>query len=130
MPKKLFQKGQSGNPNGRPKKEHCFSDIARQILSAKKLDIEYTFPSGGTMKLSKVHLESDKTFYHSLVCALLKEGLDGNVQAVKELIDRTEGKAIESIDHTTKGEKIVQNTYNVVSAKTAEALKEIDKNGI
>jgi hypothetical protein len=99
-----FLPGISGNPNGRPKKEKAFSEIARNLLASNKIDIEYTFPSGGTMKTAKVHLESTKTIYHGLVAALVKEGMEGNVQAIKELIDRTEGKAHESVAMTFNDE--------------------------
>lgn len=109
--KHLFKKGESGNPKGRPKKEKCFSDIARQLLSAKKLNIEYTFPKDGKEVTARVSITSDKTIYHGLCAALVREGMGGNVQAIKELIDRTEGKAKEFIDHTTKGEPIAGNDY-------------------
>ena len=117
--------GQCANKNGRPRKEKCFSDIARSLLGAKKIDIEYTFPSGGTMKTAKVHIESDKTIYHGLVCALVKEGMDGNVQAIKELIDRTEGRAKENMDLTTKGDKIASNVYNIINAEQKEVIEKL-----
>lgn len=122
---RLFQPGVSGNPHGRPKKEKCFSDIARQLLAAKKIDIEYTFPSGGVMKTAKVHLESTKTIYHGLIAALVKEGMDGNVQAIKELIDRTEGKAQEHIDHTTKGKELAQPIFQLIDTKTKEMCEQL-----
>jgi hypothetical protein len=101
-----FMPGHTGNANGRPKKINTFSDTARALLASKKIDIEYTFPHNGVLKTAKVHFESSKTINHALIAALIKEGMDGNVQAIKELIDRTEGRAKESIDHTTLGEKI------------------------
>lgn len=93
-----FKPGVSGNPKGRPKKERCFSDIARQLLASKKIDIEYSFPKEGKLVTSKMHMESSDSMYHSLAAALIREGMAGNVNAIRELIDRTEGKAIQFIE--------------------------------
>ena len=93
-----FRPGQSGNPNGRPKKADTFSDIARTLLSAKEIHIEYSYPKAGKLINSKLNITSDNTINHSLVAALVKEGMDGNVNAIKELIDRTEGRALQMVN--------------------------------
>ncbi|KKM26665.1 hypothetical protein LCGC14_1582460 [marine sediment metagenome] len=89
-----FEKGQSGNPNGRPKKENTFSDTAIELLGASEIDIKYTING----KEKEIRLESNKNIYFGLVSALILEGLKGDVRAIKELIDRTEGKAVQKID--------------------------------
>jgi hypothetical protein len=119
--------GETHNPNGRPKKEKCFSDIARTLLGAKKIDIEYTYPKDGKNFTRKMHVESDKPMYHSLVAALIREGMDGNVQAIKELIDRTDGKVTEHLDHTTKGKEVTQNIYNILDASQKETIEEVHR---
>lgn len=83
----------SRNPNGRPTLIHTFSNTAREILSSKKLDVSYTYPGkdGGKPVTKNIHLETTVNFHHGLVSALLSEGLSGNIQAAKELINRTEG---------------------------------------
>lgn len=43
-----------------------------------------------------------------LLDQLYKEGKDGNIAAIKEYLDRQLGKAKDSIDITTKGDKINQ----------------------
>ena len=93
----LFQPGTSGNPAGRPKKADTFSDIARTLLASKELDITYTYPKDGVMVTRKMQITSNNTFNHSMAAALIKEGMDGNVTAVRELIDRTEGKVTDNI---------------------------------
>jgi hypothetical protein len=93
----LFLPGYTANPNGRPKKENTFSDIARALLSSKSIDITYTFPKDGEIVTSKMQITSDNTFNHALAVALIKEGMGGNVQAIKELVDRTEGKVSDSM---------------------------------
>ena len=72
-----------------------------------------------------MHITSSESMNHSLVVALIKEGMDGNVKAITELIDRTEGKAPASIDFTTKGEKIQQHVFQVIDEKTAAMCESI-----
>lgn len=89
-----FKKGQSGNPNGRPKKENTFSDTAVELLESSSIEIKYTL--NGEEK--EMVLQSSKNIYCGLVSALIVQGLKGDVRAIKELIDRTEGKAVQKID--------------------------------
>jgi len=93
----MFEKGKSGNPNGRPKQEKCFSAIARQLLKAKRLDISCAFTNLKTGKLESKHfeIESEKTIYHALVAVLAAKGLGGDIKAIQELVDRVEGKALQ-----------------------------------
>ena len=42
---------------------------------------------------------------------------DGDLNAIKEVIDRTEGKAQQKIDHTTMGEKMPAPIYGGTSRK-------------
>lgn len=83
----------SRNPNGRPTLIHTFANTAREILSSNKLDVSYTYPSkeDGNPITKNIHLETTQNFHHGLVSALLTEGLSGNIQAARELINRTEG---------------------------------------
>ena len=81
---KPFKKGQSGNPNGRPKKGVGIADI----LNAKSKEAD---ESGETMKekmLRKVYA--------------LATGPRPERWAVEFIADRTEGKALERIDQTTR----------------------------
>lgn len=84
VPGKPFKKGQSGNPNGRPKKGLAIADI----LNAKSSEAD---ESGETMKekmLRKVYA--------------LATGPRPERWAVEFIADRTEGKALERIDQTTR----------------------------
>jgi len=98
VPGRPFPPGVSGNPEGRPKKENTFSDICRELLQSKEIDITYTFPKKGQMVTSHMHMQSDKTMNHSLAAVLIKEGMSGNVKAIQEIIDRTDGKPKQTID--------------------------------
>ena len=78
-----FKKGQSGNPKGRPK----MPDI-REALS-KVLNEE----KDGNKALDVI------------LKALRAKAMKGDVRAIQELFDRAYGKAKQSIDHTTQGDK-------------------------
>tara|TARA_R100000655_G_scaffold35282_2_gene68658 strand:+ start:189 stop:509 length:321 start_codon:yes stop_codon:yes gene_type:complete len=84
VPGKPFKPGQSGNLNGRPKKGLAIADI----LNAKSSEAD---ESGETMKekmLRKVYA--------------LATGPRPERWAVEFIADRTEGKALERIDQTTR----------------------------
>lgn len=74
-----FEKGQSGNPKGRPK-DKPFSDMLR--IAIKEASAE-----GGT----KLRAVAD---------VLVNEAIKGNVQAIKELADRLDGKPAQALEHS------------------------------
>lgn len=112
MEKVKWKKGQSGNPKGRPPMEKCFSDTARLILNATELNIDLIVETNGKKRVNKIAYKAKRGFYHALVCALLKEGMSGNVQAIKELIDRSDGKVKEMIEtHQTQVLEIIGGKY-------------------
>lgn len=69
-----FQPGESGNPGGRPK-----SAVLSAALRAK-------------LKSDVVKKLTSRTFAEKLCDKLVEEGLDGNVNAIVAIGDRTEGK--------------------------------------
>lgn len=73
---KGFKKGQSGNPNGRPKKGLAIADILNS-----KLDI----------------VKSGKTQRELVLEKVIDLALDGEKWAMEFIADRTEGKAIERV---------------------------------
>lgn len=76
-----FKKGQSGNPKGRPKSA-MLSDALRRKMSEAMPDAP------------------EKMIAEGVADALLKEALGGDVSAIKEVFDRTEGKVATKIDST------------------------------
>jgi hypothetical protein len=95
-----FKKGETGNPHGRPKLAQTFAEVARKMMSAKKVDVEYTvIEDDGQEKIKHIKIEThEKNIYHGLVAALIKDGMRGNVNSITQLIDRTEGKALQTIE--------------------------------
>ena len=72
-PVSMWKKGQSGNPNGR-------RNAAKDILN-KLLDSEM----------------DDRSQREALLSKLLQMGMRGDLGAIKEVLDRTEGKSKEHI---------------------------------
>ena len=100
---KGWKPGESGNPNGRPKKGEAWADVANELLNSKEIDITMKMADG---KVKRLSLESDKSFRHAVIVGMIKEAMKGNVQAARELADRTEGKSKEIREVTNNTEPI------------------------
>lgn len=100
---KGWKKGQSGNPSGRPKKGEAWADVANSLLNSNEINITMKMSDG---KIKKMDLEADKSFRHAVIIGQISAAMNGNVQAAKELADRTEGKAKETKEITNKNEPI------------------------
>ena len=98
-----WKPGESGNPNGRPKKGEAWADVANELLNSKEINITMKLADG---KVKRLSLGSDKSFRHAVIVGMIKEAMNGNVQAAKELADRTEGKSKERREVTNKVEPI------------------------
>ena len=96
-----WEKGQSGNPKGRPKKGSSWSDVANQLLDASELDINVTLPNWKQHQIT-CKIEDGNTIRHAVVGALIVEALKGNIQAIRELADRTEGKPAQKLEAEIK----------------------------
>ena len=86
---KRFKPGVSGNPLGRPKKGDAWADVANEILGAKSVIMTITSEDGKTKEMS---LGCNKTLRHAIIFAQVNAAMNGNIQAARELADRTEGK--------------------------------------
>ena len=76
-----FKKGESGNPNGRPKKGLAISDILETI---------------GARSHSK-----DKTMKERVLEVVYDSALEGDLNCAKFIADRTEGTALQKMSVTT-----------------------------
>lgn len=74
-----FKKGETGNPNGRPKLTKL-TDALREQLAETNPDAP------------------EETVAEQIARALISEAKTGNVQAIREIADRTEGKPKQAID--------------------------------
>jgi hypothetical protein len=74
-----FPKGESGNPDGRPKKT--------RLTDALREQLQQSHPQ-----------KPEETIAELIAKKLINEALKGNIQAIREIGDRTEGKPKQSID--------------------------------
>ena len=84
----MWEKGQSGNPKGRPKKGNSWSDCLKAIG-------EQNTVKGKTNK--------------ELICEMLYDkAAEGDLTAINAIMDRIEGKPkqVQDIDVTSKGNEI------------------------
>lgn len=73
----LFPPGQSGNPNGRPKKGQTMTEILSQTLEAQE--------------------HEGKTGKEALALKLYALALEGDVGALKYIFERLDGKPLQAI---------------------------------
>ena len=86
---KPFIKGQSGNPNGRPKKLPELDKLMAEVLGEEKDGI---------------------TAAKAILNMLRGKAAKGDIKAAQLLLDRAYGKAKQNIDITTQGEKVTVPT--------------------
>lgn len=84
-----FKKGQSGNPNGRPKKEFSLTESMREYLSTKDPET----------KLTRREMLINSTMTHAL---------KGDATSQKLIWNYLEGMPQQKVDLTTLGEKLNQ----------------------
>lgn len=85
-PGKPFKKGQSGNPNGRPRKLPALDKLMAELLGYEEGKPEETAAAMAMLR------------------ALYKKALKGNTEAVKIIMDRAYGKPKQEIAMNHSGE--------------------------
>lgn len=80
-----WKPGESGNPNGRPKKDVNLTSLMKELLPEKA---EYIAP-GST--------PDDKTWRQVIIKALFVKAAKGDIKAIELVLERTEGKITQPI---------------------------------
>lgn len=101
-----WEKGQSGNPNGRPKGSKSRSTIARYWLEATQ-----------TVKNPLTGKDETLTQEDLMTLALIKKGRGGDVGAYKALMDSGYGGVLQKTDITTDGEKVNVSIIEIAGSK-------------
>lgn len=78
-----FEKGQSGNPAGRPRNEQAITPLLRRLLQEKR---------------------AGKTRAEHVANTLLSLAEDGDLNAIRTVLERIDGKVLDQIDVTSNGE--------------------------
>jgi len=73
-----WKKGQSGNPNGRPRIGHTMTETLRRLLEEKR--------------------EDGQTYREAILLKMRDLAIGGNLEAAKYVIDRLEGKPAQALE--------------------------------
>lgn len=106
---KIWEKGESGNPKGRPKK----LVPSMKIEGYKLTEINDTIQSIISMTVDELRMVWDNpksTILEKTVAGALRKSLEkGNLESVETLINRVYGKPKEKVDLTSNGQSILVN---------------------
>jgi len=92
---KPFQPGKSGNPAGKPKGTPNTSTRLRRLLDiTQNLSNPITEEVEGFTVLEQIDMK------------LIMKAREGDLNSIKEVYDRMEGKPQQSVDMTTKGKEL------------------------
>ena len=92
-PEHRFKPGQSGNPGGRPKTK-LLTQAYRELLE-------------------QVDPKERKTLAEILARKAVQQALKGNLVALKEITDRTEGKSVQPLSHSGLGSEPIAINVNL-----------------
>jgi hypothetical protein len=107
-----WHKGVSANPAGRPKKEICITSWLKDY-SSKRI----------TEPIDPKTL----TYAQAAALSIWKAAAKGGLSEYNLIVERTEGKLIQGVDMTSKGEAIKQSPiYNIVSQDTRLLLEQLE----
>jgi hypothetical protein len=105
----IWEKGESGNPKGRPKK----LVPSMKVEGYKLTEINDTIQAIISMTMDELKLvwnNPNSTILEKTVAGALKKSLEkGNLESVETLINRVYGKPKDKIDLTTDGQPLSIN---------------------
>ena len=108
-----WEKGESGNPKGRPKKPV----LAMKIEGYKLAEINDTIQSMCSMdldQLKKIWDNPKATVLKKTIASALRKSIEkGNLDSIETLMNRVYGKPKDSLDITTQGDKIDSNKIQI-----------------
>lgn len=96
-----IKKGQILNPNGRPKGSLNMSTMIKKMLDEY---VDVIDKSGKVVK---------KSYKSIIIKKLLGKATSGDLRAVEILLERTEGKAMQQIEHSSNPEAPLAININV-----------------
>lgn len=106
---KPFEKGESGNPGGRPPGSLSFKSIAERLLDGK-INIEQ---AGEMRQITR----REKMILNIINDAVNDEDPATRLKAVAYLVERTEGKVADKVDMTSNGETLIPQQTTILEIK-------------
>jgi hypothetical protein len=85
-----FEKGESGNPNGRPLGQKNYATLYREAL----------------IKLAELNGKTPEDLETEIISKGLMSARAGDYRFYKDVLDRLLGTAVQKIDHSTLGESL------------------------
>lgn len=108
-----FKKGQSGNPNGRPRKFVCLL----KDMGYNKQDIDTTIQNmmGMTInELAEVYKNENSTVLEKTVANAIKKGIEkGSLYSLETLLSRVYGSPKQEVDQTIKATLNIPNLPDI-----------------
>ena len=92
----LFKKGVSGNPKGRPPDSDSFAGTMRTLLDAQTMSVKWTAEE----VQREIEVTSNKNLYYAIAATLITRAMAGNIPAIREVMDRVEGKPVQKVETT------------------------------
>jgi tRNA U34 2-thiouridine synthase MnmA/TrmU len=129
-----FEKGETGNPNGRPKK--LVSSLIAQlkeegyegVTNGQISDVISLLLNLEKDRVKQLAEDAKQPIYVQRISRRLVTATDKEIgDFIDKQLDRAHGKAKQQVDHTSGGEKISGGT--VLSAEQEEALSKILRGG-
>lgn len=110
---RVWEKGESGNPKGRPRKPV----LQMKVEGYKLHEINDTIQSMVSMTLEElkfVYENPNSTVLEKTIAGALRKSIDkGNLDSLGTLMDRVYGKPNEKLDITTGGDKLDKPNFTI-----------------
>ena len=107
-----WKKGQSGNPKGKPKGVRDSKTILKQFLA---------IDSGDQHPDTKDKLN----YFEAIWLEMIVAAKNGDLSKQREILDRFEGKAVQSIDINNRAGKVDERLENLDESQLENMLKEL-----
>jgi hypothetical protein len=119
MPASPIKPGEVRNPKGRPKGSRSFRSAMKKVLEADQVEVKFTIDGKEVVK--KIKVDNDKyNLYDAIAAVQIQQAVSGDHRAVKDIIDRMEGSASQSIkmEKQVSGEISVKIERRAITSKS------------
>lgn len=122
-----WQKGTSGNPSGRPKKNNSWAEMFNDILDSSYMCVVLKNKNGTNHKI-EINLEdadgAEVSIRKAICVSTTLKALQGDLSATNLIMDRTEGKPAQKIIK----EEIEDNETKFNDSVLCKLADELEKN--